>query len=414
MPLVFSSKDLIDACAAGMYLLLGAVHGHLWKHRRDRPSHLWLACAAFGALVVDLTGIVLRASGKATPTWVDAMNTSGVAIATASLFQLVVSLGDRPAGRASRLLQTTVLVLGPLPALVWPSQLHSILMVACLTLLAASAIRAFRSGQVGDPEASVVAWGLFFLLACLGVDLLMELEAIPKVYGFPILGFLVLFLTSAMALNTRYEREHQELAALRFDLEDRVRDRTRELEEASRRLTEATRTDQLTGLPNRRGFQEEAEMEMARIHFAWRPCTLVLVNVDHFRRINETFGQATGDAVLRDLANTLRCGLRGQDLVARWGGEEFIALLPETEADDAARAVELVRRAIMAEDLGQEGEKLPVTASFGLAEHRPGIKLEATLAEADRALRRAKAEGRNRVVVGHVGSLGAGSTAIPE
>jgi len=400
MPTTFLPIELVDAFGAGVYLLFGVLHANLWRHRRDRPAHLWLASASAGALLVDLTGMLIRGREATAPLWLGVLNTVGVGLATASLFQLVAVLGGRPVGRLARSLQIFILLFSVVLAMPGGFRLLPVQLLACTALLLAAMVRAFQAGRAGDPESRTVARGLLVLLATLVFDVLADLKVIHGPHGLPVLGFTLLFLASGLALNARFDREHRGLVALRLELEDRVRDRTQALEEANRRLAEASRTDPLTGLPNRRGFLEAADMELARIRRSWRPCTVVMADVDHFKRINDTFGHATGDAVLEGVAEALRQSLRGQDLVARWGGEEFIMLMPETDGPGAVLAVETVRRALLARDHGQGSERLPVTASFGVMEHRPGLSLEATIAEADRALYRAKAEGRNRVVDG--------------
>lgn len=406
--------ELVDAFGAGVYLLFGLLHANLWLHRQDRPAHLWLAAASGGALMVDLTGMALRVLGDAAPAWQAALNLSGVAIATVSLLQLVAALGRRPVGALLRGLQSALLLLAPWPGLLRRPELQGPLLLLGSVLLVAAAGRAFAAGRGGDAESRTVARGLLLLLACLILDVLAELKALPLPGGLPVLGFTLLFLASGMALNARFEREHQELVALRKSLEDRVAARTGELEEANRRLADASRTDPLTGLPNRRGFLEATARELARLQRAWRPCTLVLVDVDHFRRINETFGHATGDAVLQGIAGLLRRTLREQDLVAHWSAEEFIALLPETGAAEAQRVAEAIRRAALAADFGREGEQIPVTFSFGLMEHHRGFTLEGTIAEAERALLQAHALGPNHLVVGGTGPAAADLEEIPE
>lgn len=400
MPAAWLPIEFIDAFGAGVYLLFGVLHLNLGLRRRDRPAHLWLAAACAGALAVNLTGMASRAAGGEMPPWQIALNLSGVAIATCSLFRFGAALGGPAAGRTLQILQALVLLGAPWPGILGQPRAIGPFLLFCLLLLGAALARAFAAGRAGDPESRTLARGLLVLLASLILDVLMELGMVPRISGLPVLGFTVLFLASGLALNARYDREHRELMTLRQTLEDRVDARTRDLEEANRRLADASRTDPLTGLPNRRGFVEGAERELARIRRAWRPCTLVLIDVDHIRRINETFGHATGDAVLQGVAREVRHILRGQDLVAHWSAEEFIALLPETGLDDALQAVELLRRAILSHDMGREGEQVPVTLSFGIAEHRRGHTLEGTIAEAERALIRAHEQGPNHLVVG--------------
>lgn len=179
-----------------------------------------------------------------------------------------------------------------------------------------------------------------------------------------------------------------------------MEERTLALQEANARLAVASRTDALTGLPNRRGFVEASEAGSSSDCCSGRPFTIVLADVDHFKAVNDRFGHATGDEALRAVASAIRANLRAQDVVARWGGEEFILLLPETAEAGGVRAAEFVREQVAASRIALADESLQMTLSLGVSEHRAERTLDATLAAADRALYRAKESGRNRVLAG--------------
>jgi diguanylate cyclase (GGDEF)-like protein len=268
-----------------------------------------------------------------------------------------------------------------------------------MALLLLALLQAVRAGRAGDRESRAVAGGLIILLLALIVDVLGLLHVIHAIPGIPIVGFAGMFLVSASALNSRYEREHRELVALRHELEQRVSERTRELEEVNRRLAEASRTDSLTGLPNRRGFLEVVDHELKRSARGGDPCSLLMLDLDHFKEINDRHGHATGDAVLQKAATLLRSVLRAADVVARWGGEEFVALLPNTPVDAAFNVAEKARRAFAASTFEHEGVATTITASFGVAAHQHDRPLDVTIAAADQALYRAKESGRDRVVL---------------
>ena len=173
-----------------------------------------------------------------------------------------------------------------------------------------------------------------------------------------------------------------------------------ELAEANRLLAKASRTDALTGLANRRAFLEVAEAEVRRMARTRRPFSLILADIDGFKRINDELGHAAGDGVLCEVAARVRAAVRKLDATARWGGEEFVFLLPETTMDGAVRAAESVRSAISATSFAVEDSSFAITMSFGVAEHVDGRTIDATMAVADRALYRAKNAGRDRVVAG--------------
>lgn len=170
---------------------------------------------------------------------------------------------------------------------------------------------------------------------------------------------------------------------------------------AEDRVRELAVTDDLTGLRNRRHAQHRLEEEAARAVRTGHPLSVALFDLDHFKQVNDRFGHAAGDAVLRAVAAAALRVCRVSDVVARFGGEEFLLVLPETGADGAATIAERLRRALEAMRVAHEGREVAVTASFGLATAVPGpggIDTGALIKAADRALYRAKAEGRNRVV----------------
>jgi diguanylate cyclase (GGDEF)-like protein len=159
--------------------------------------------------------------------------------------------------------------------------------------------------------------------------------------------------------------------------------------------------DALTGLANRRAAEQRLAIELARASRFGSPLSIVFADLDHFKRVNDTFGHPTGDLVLRELAAVLASTVRGIDLAARWGGEEFCLILPGTDVTGAARLAERVRTALAERTiLTTEGMPLYVTASFGVAGRPPSASAEELIASADAALYDAKRRGRNCVSIG--------------
>lgn len=156
--------------------------------------------------------------------------------------------------------------------------------------------------------------------------------------------------------------------------------------------------DQLTGALTRRGFLEAASQERERFSRYGRPASLAIIDLDHFKAINDTYGHPAGDVVLRQVAAVLDVMRRPNDLLGRLGGEEFAMLMPETTRDAALAAAERYRRAIAAAPIEiTPGTRLPVTASFGVAQIDPGLaSVEDWCAAADAPLYAAKRGGRNR------------------
>jgi diguanylate cyclase (GGDEF)-like protein len=158
----------------------------------------------------------------------------------------------------------------------------------------------------------------------------------------------------------------------------------------------AASADELTGLLNRRGFYAAARQLGARQAKYGEPVSVLLFDLDHFKRVNDRFGHAVGDAALRLFAATASSNMRASDIVARFGGEEFVAILPGTIAD-AAAAAGRVRAAFEAAAATVDNQPVAATVSIGVATGEPGADIPAMLAAADAALYRAKENGRNRV-----------------
>lgn len=200
-------------------------------------------------------------------------------------------------------------------------------------------------------------------------------------------------------------RANDEIAAVIGGIEalrrqSRVRtDLERERDKLIETLREQSSTDFLTGLPNRRAFFEAAEAEMARARRHGFSLVVLLMDVDHFKRVNDQLGHTAGDLALVAVAGVLHEGMRQGDLAARLGGEEFVALLSHCSLDAGMAFAERLREAIQAEaiDVGGGQPALHLTVSIGLADSGShGHELEALVARADEAMYRAKREGRNR------------------
>ena len=191
-------------------------------------------------------------------------------------------------------------------------------------------------------------------------------------------------------------------ARLHDGLEQRVAERTAQLEEANRRLATLSATDGLTGLANRRHFDEVLEREWGRATRSRQPLAVIMIDVDHFKKYNDCYGHQAGDACLKSVARVLQQATRrAGDLVARYGGEEFSIVLPNTGAGVATRIAETMRAAI--ETLHMPHQQAPlgkITVSVGIAASTAvGGKADHQMRAADAALYRAKNAGRNCVMV---------------
>jgi len=158
--------------------------------------------------------------------------------------------------------------------------------------------------------------------------------------------------------------------------------------------------DPLTGLPNRAAWSERLEHEIKQWQQHGNTLSLAMLDLDHFKRINDNYGHLAGDKVLKIIATVLRKRLRGSDFIARFGGEEFVLLLPATPPAVGAKLLETLRAAIEACPFHFKGERVTITISMGLATFRAGENSDLVLKRADQALYRAKNAGRNRVELG--------------
>ena len=172
-------------------------------------------------------------------------------------------------------------------------------------------------------------------------------------------------------------------------------------------LKQESRTDALTGLSNRRHGLQRLQEELHKLERYGHSFTVALLDIDHFKRVNDTLGHKAGDEVLRGVASELRSVSRTSDLVIRWGGEEFLFAFPGTTAPQAAAIVERLRAHLASKPLviGAENTSVPVTISGGVAEAQPGETPEALVKRADDGLYRAKETGRNRLLVWESGEL---------
>ena len=211
----------------------------------------------------------------------------------------------------------------------------------------------------------------------------------PTVVAAAYVGMVVVVLLSSTFLTTRVQstREH-------------LRRQKAELAQALEQIRQLATHDDLTGLLNRRAMLDRMQLEQRRSLRSGSPLLIAQLDIDHFKVVNDTHGHAAGDLVLQSFADTVRRNVRDTDVLARWGGEEFVLLLCDTPAADAVALMERLRQAVQAMQVpvAQGGQPITVTVSIGLARHTPADPLAGTLERADRALYAAKAGGRNRVV----------------
>ena len=164
------------------------------------------------------------------------------------------------------------------------------------------------------------------------------------------------------------------------------------------RLRRLNESDPLTLLHNRRHVDTRLPAEIQRARRSGRPLSVVMLDLDHFKKINDTYGHETGDTVLCAVSDRMRAASRASDVLARIGGEEFLAILPDTRLGQAVKVAERIRRAVCASPVETHAGAVEVTVSAGIAPLKPDDNPKSLLRRADRALYAAKRAGRNKVV----------------
>ncbi|VXC43904.1 GGDEF domain-containing protein [Pseudomonas sp. 9Ag] len=171
---------------------------------------------------------------------------------------------------------------------------------------------------------------------------------------------------------------------------------------AHKKLASMATTDSLTGLFNRRHMIELAEKVLARHQRHPTNLTLMLMDIDHFKQVNDQYGHDMGDRVLQAVSDLLKQSMRDQDFIGRWGGEEFLAILPDTDFSHAGESAERIRKSVEELELYSDDIRVCITLSIGITQYRADELLSDAIARADVALYESKSAGRNRVEVAEV------------
>jgi diguanylate cyclase len=224
-----------------------------------------------------------------------------------------------------------------------------------------------------------------------GGDLQTMFGDVDRLDADGVRGLLEGLTVSGLALQKAVEASRSELETTRKRL-DQV---SAELEKSRAQA----RTDPLTGFTNRRGMEEIVEREVARAHRTGAAFSLAILDIDHFERVNDEYGHDMGDAALVHLAAVAKSGLRDTDVVCRYGGEEFVVVLPSSAAEGAMFVVDRLRVMVEKTPVMTPKGKLQIRFSAGVAELAAGETCTALLQRADKALYEAKRAGRNRVLV---------------
>lgn len=284
------------------------------------------------------------------------------------------------------------------PALSLPQMVYAIGVLAAaylinpplrgMVLMLVALMLVFAAFTLSARQSRAVGW---LAVAVLGGAMLAGARSAPQVFDPTIERIHFAFAAVVLPVVSLLAGE---LSAMRT----RLRAQKAELQDALARIRMLATRDDLTGLHNRRHMEELALAEHRRaLRSGNGPC-LCLVDIDHFKRINDRHGHAAGDEVLRRFAQHAAAAMRDTDLLARWGGEEFLAMLPGTTPQEARQGFERLRRVLASADAWGGQAQLRVSFSAGLTAWRPDEPLRDALARADRALYAAKAGGRDRLV----------------
>jgi diguanylate cyclase (GGDEF)-like protein len=254
------------------------------------------------------------------------------------------------------------------------------------TLLIVALVMAFGTFSLKPTQARRLAW---LALASFGVEMIALEHAWPAIFqpNQETINFLALMVVMA-TLST--------LSAQVARLRTSLRDQQKSLQVALCRVEELASHDALTGLLNRRFMAQRLHRELARLQHEPGACCVCLIDLDHFKRINDAHGHGCGDETLRCFAQQALACLRTGDVLARWGGEEFVLLLPCTEVAAACRTLGRLRDALTLPGAWHGRLELKVTFSAGVAQWGVGQTVERVLERADREAYRAKSEGRDR------------------
>ena len=294
-----------------------------------------------------------------------------------------------------------------------------------------------REWQKGNPDARyfTLAWSMLLLGTCIyTLYLAGVLPGNAVIRNIQIFGLVVELGLLSFALGAHFTREkaaakqatevalhlasevnrsHEEKIRLQEkanqELEAKVVERTRELqntlsrlEDANQQLEALSNTDQLTGLKNRRYFTKYYEEEFRRSIRNQQPISVVVLDIDHFKQVNDTYGHLAGDLCLKQVAEVISFHTqRPGDMAVRFGGEEFVIMLPDTDVEGAGKVSEYIREQVEKLDINADGTHFQVTISLGIASVIPSDSWtpEQLLGKADAALYQAKSNGRNRVEV---------------
>ena len=349
------------------------------RHQRVRLAQAWLACMLLFCCVLVLHVAAAFGLTDDGPLWW---------WSAASLAGMLVVVGVIRSGFNKQLADPAMTMQQMLYAVLCAAWAYSFAGAAHMVVgLILAVILMFGMFGLGSRQ---IVWVGVYVLATFGIVMALTSQHNPARYPFggEVVYFIMLcIMVSGVGVLT------VRLHAMR----DRLRRQKVELEAALAHIHRLATHDDLTGLVNRRHMQELLENERMRLERSEQDWCVALIDLDHFKSVNDAHGHAIGDEVLRGLSRHAHALIRRTDVLARWGGEEFVLLLPNTPIGMATISLERLREHFHANPLVVHGMELPVSFSAGLTEHLRGETVAETLERADKLCYQAKTLGRNRV-----------------
>ena len=257
---------------------------------------------------------------------------------------------------------------------------------AIVTLMQALALSFATFGASSRPAILCAAYSIVVFGAAMVRQCLRDPQRYRPVDDLLLFIFLVLIIVGIVINTMRVNTMRR-----------KIRSQKAELQSALDRIRQLAERDELTGLANRRFLQDALEVEMARSARTPSRWCVALIDLDHFKQVNDAGGHALGDAVLRWFAGRLKATARASDVAGRWGGEEFLLVLPDTGLPAGLNCLARLKDAVTRAAPGTVPGNLCVTFSAGVAEHRPGDSVDVTVERADALCYAAKGGGRNRI-----------------
>ncbi len=375
-----SLEQIVFGLYYGMLFSLGIYNLLLFLVIRDRNYLLYvLYIATYGLFQVSLNGLAFQYLWPDSP---DRNNRSIACLMGTGMFFIMLFSHSFLALKTNSPLLSKVLI-G--------------FMLTYLGIAAATFVLPYQQVIRTGTVASML--GVVVIMAATVVCLIKRFR--PARYFFVSWAVLLLALARADRIKLLQDDNQRMQKQVNEELEQHVRERTLELERANRKLEELSTTDGLTGLKNRRHFNAVFALECKRTSRSADHLSVILIDIDHFKNLNDSYGHLLGDECIKSVANAIaKAAFRQTDTKCRYGGEEFVVLMPSTPAEGALRVAANIQEAIRALAIPHQGKTIAVTASLGVATVASDREdaVRDVLAQADQALYQAKASGRNAVV----------------